>query len=52
VDVIPGTVPDQMHLGKKGHLFERIHAKNPYVQVECCEELKCGKGDYQLVNLG
>lgn len=52
VEVIPGTVPDQMHLGNKGHLFERVHAKDPYVQVECCQELKLGNPNYELVNLG
>lgn len=52
VQVIPGTVPDQMKLSGKGHLFKRIHAKDPYVQVECCEELKLGKREYDLVQIG
>jgi uncharacterized protein len=50
--VIPNTLPDQMELGDKGHLFERVHAKNPYVQVECCQELGLGSHEYELVQIG
>lgn len=49
---IPGTLPDQMKISSKGHLFQRVHAKNPYVQVECCAELKLGKPEYELVQVG
>ena len=52
VDYIPGTLPDQMKMGKKGHLLQRVHAKDPYVQVECCEELKIGSGDYTITTIG
>jgi uncharacterized protein len=51
VDYIPGTLPDQMKLGKKGHLLQRVHAKDPYEQVRCCEELKLGKSEYNLVTI-
>lgn len=49
---IEGTLPDQMKMGKKGHLFQRIHAKDPYLQVECCAELKLGRRDYKLTQIG
>jgi uncharacterized Fe-S center protein len=49
---IEGTLPDQMKMGKKGHLFQRVHAKDPYLQVECCAELKLGRRDYNLVQVG
>ncbi len=52
VEYIPGTLPDQMKISGKGHLFQRIHAKDPYLQVRCCEELKLGRADYQLVKIG
>lgn len=52
VEYVPGTLPDQMKMGKQGHLFKRVHAKDPYVQVECCEELKLGKSEYDLVQIG
>jgi len=33
----------------QGHLFERIHGKNPYLQIEKLAELGFGPADYELV---
>ncbi|MDR1892758.1 MAG: DUF362 domain-containing protein [Oscillospiraceae bacterium] len=45
----PAGVPKGMELGKTGHLFERLHAKNPYDQIRCLEELELGTGKYETV---
>ena len=36
---------------KKGHLFERIHGKDPYLQVRKMDELGFGPADYDLVEV-
>ncbi|MFZ4395599.1 MAG: hypothetical protein ACOYOU_08215 [Kiritimatiellia bacterium] len=35
-------------LGKTGHLFERVHGKDPHAVVEFLEELGMGKRHYTL----
>jgi uncharacterized Fe-S center protein len=51
-DYIPGSLPEQLKMSKKGrHLFERIHHKNPYVQVEAAAELGLGSREYELVDV-
>ena len=47
-DYIPGSLPEQMKLGDQGHLFERVHSKDPYLQVENAAELCLGSREYQL----
>ncbi len=42
---IPGSLFDHQRLGRKGHLFERIWGKDPYVQVRAASKL--GMGDWQ-----
>ena len=37
-----------LELGSSGHLFERIHAKDPFVQVRDLEERKLGTQDYEI----
>jgi len=41
-NLIPGGLPQGLELGAEGHLFERIHGKNPYIQLRELE--KCGLG--------
>jgi uncharacterized Fe-S center protein len=41
-NLIPGGLPQGLELGTEGHLFERIHGKNPYIQLRELE--KCGLG--------
>ncbi len=46
---IPGTLPDQMEVSDRpGHLFEKIHGKDPYVMVRWAEELGLGSTTYEL----
>ena len=35
-------------IGESGHLFERLHGKNPFVQLDELEKLGLGKQDYEL----
>jgi uncharacterized Fe-S center protein len=44
----PEGVPDGIVLGDHGHLFERLHGKDPYSQLRFLEELGLGKGEYAL----
>ena len=46
------NVPDQLcPPGKKGHLFQRIHGKDPYVQVRQCEALGLGEKKYKILEV-
>ena len=47
-DFIASALPDSMQLREGKHLFERIHGKDPYLQVVCAEELGLGTRDYRL----
>jgi uncharacterized Fe-S center protein len=47
-------MPEGLPLGgrpmrRTGHLFERIHGKDPYLQVRKLEELGFGPGNYRIV---
>jgi uncharacterized Fe-S center protein len=35
-------------MGGKGHLFERLHGKDPYSQIKYIEEYGLGNSQYQL----
>ncbi|MCD6303793.1 MAG: DUF362 domain-containing protein, partial [Planctomycetes bacterium] len=41
-DFIPGSLPPPLSRTGKGHLFQQIHGKDPYIQVEEC--IKVGLG--------
>lgn len=45
---LPAGVPIGYELGEKGHLFERIHGKDPYVQLRALEKLGMGSFDYTM----
>jgi len=45
---IPGSLPAQLKMGDKGHLFERIWGKDPYVQVQTAAKLGLGSREYEL----
>jgi uncharacterized Fe-S center protein len=47
-DLIPGSLPPGWELGDHGHLFERIHAKDPYAVVEYLHEFGLGSRRYTL----
>jgi uncharacterized Fe-S center protein len=46
--LIPEGVPKGFKLGKKGHLFERLHGKDPYSQIKFLDEYGLGNGKYEL----
>lgn len=47
-DLIPNTLPPGWELGPSGHLFERIHHKDPLVIIDYLEELGGWSRDYRL----
>jgi len=51
-DLIPGSLPSGWKIGRHGHLFERLHGKDPYVVVECLAQLGLGAREYQLREIG
>ena len=46
--LIPEGVPQGYKMGKKGHLFERLHGKDPYTQIKFLEEYGLGSKEYSL----
>lgn len=50
-DLIPGALPKGCELGPTGHLFERIHRKDPYEIVRALERLGLGSPEYSLVEV-
>ena len=50
--LIPGTLPEQFcPIGEEGHLFQRIHGKDPYEQVRQAEAAGLGSTSYDLVEV-
>jgi len=50
--LIPGTLPEQFcPIGEEGHLFQRIHGKDPYEQIRQAEAAGLGSTDYSLVEV-
>ncbi|MBI3946535.1 MAG: DUF362 domain-containing protein [Armatimonadetes bacterium] len=48
-NLIPGTLPDQLcPPGEEGHLFQRIHGKDPYEQVRQCALAGLGSTAYEV----
>jgi uncharacterized Fe-S center protein len=50
-NLIPGSLPKGWELGSTGHLFERVHRKDPYVSVECMREKGWGTREYGLIEV-
>ncbi|MGI6203290.1 MAG: DUF362 domain-containing protein [Eubacteriales bacterium] len=50
-DLIAVGVPEGMELGPSGHLFERLHYKNPYTQLTMLEEQGLGSREYGLTEI-
>ncbi|MDR2506177.1 MAG: DUF362 domain-containing protein [Oscillospiraceae bacterium] len=50
-DLIKVGVPQGMELGKSGHLFERLHGKNPFTQLDELVGQGLGRQEYELVNV-
>jgi len=50
-DFIEGSLPSPLRRSGSGHLFQQIHGKDPYIQVEECIKLKLGSPKYRLLNI-
>jgi len=50
-DLLISGLPQGYELGNEGHLFERIHGKNPYVQLDELEKRGLGTQEYELVEI-
>ena len=50
-NLIPGSLPPKIELGDTGHLFERIHRKDPYVVVDDLAKLGHGTKEYKLIEM-
>jgi uncharacterized Fe-S center protein len=51
-NLIPGSIPDQMcPIGEQGHLFQRLHGKDPYEQIRQAAALGLGTPEYNLVEV-
>jgi len=47
-DLIPAGIPEGQELGSTGHLFERLHGKNPFVQLNELEKRGLGTQEYNI----
>jgi uncharacterized Fe-S center protein len=50
-DLIPGSITPPFQLGKGKHLFEKLHGRDPFVQVNSLEKLGAGTSDYRKVKV-
>ncbi len=50
-DLIPAGIPEGMELSGEGHLFQQLHGKNPYIQLEALEKVGLGSQSYELVKI-
>lgn len=47
-DLITSGIPQGIELGSSGHLFERLHGKNPFIQLNELEKRGLGTQEYKL----
>ena len=45
---LPGSLPPGQKLVEGNHMFERIHGKDPYIQIEQMEKVRLGTPAYRL----
>jgi uncharacterized Fe-S center protein len=50
-ELMPLGLPKGRAIGDHGHLFERIHGKDPFVQVRALERRGLGTREYELVEV-
>ena len=50
-NLIPGSLPKGRALVPGRHLFERIHAKDPFIQVDALERHRLGSRQYGLIEV-
>jgi uncharacterized Fe-S center protein len=48
---LPGSLPPDWELVEGRHMFQRIHGKDPYVQIEQMEAAGLGTSEYRLKNV-
>jgi len=48
---IEGSLPSPLRRSGSGHLFQQIHGKDPYIQVEECVKAGLGDRKYRLVSV-
>jgi len=47
-NLLPNGVPVGWEMGETGHLFERLHGKNPYIQLDMLERAGLGTQNYKI----
>ena len=47
-DFIEGSLPSPLARSGSGHLFEQIHGKDPYIQIDECVKVGLGAREYKL----
>lgn len=50
-DLILQGLPKGKQIGDQGHLFERLHGKDPFIQVRALERRGLGSRQYELVEV-
>ncbi len=50
-DLISSGIPQGMVLKPQGHLFERLHGKNPFIQLEELEKRRLGNQQYETIEV-
>jgi len=50
-NLLPNSLPEGHELGTEGHLFERMHGRNPYIQIDELEKIGLGTQKYELVDV-
>jgi uncharacterized Fe-S center protein len=50
-NLIKGSLPRGRKLVKGKHLFEKIHGKDPFIQIRALEKRKLGSSKYSLVTV-
>ncbi len=50
-DLIRQGLPKDKAIGDEGHLFERVHGKDPFVQVRALERQGLGTRQYEMVEV-
>lgn len=47
-NLLPNSLPEGYKLSEGNHLFEKIHGRDPYIQVKFLEEKGIGSQDYSI----
>lgn len=50
-DLIPAGIPQGHKMNGEGHLFQQLHGKDPYVQLEELENVGLGNQKYELLTI-